>query len=61
MEDRIHDKIKDELHHNDDEQREYYTDRYDDVSMLPRGSRNNSISHKLNLQISALIECIGTR
>ena len=53
MLDRIHDKIKYELNYNDDEEREYYTDRYGDVSTLPRDSRNNYIPHNLNMQISA--------
>ena len=53
MRDRIHDKIKYELNYNDDEEREYYTDRYDDVPTLPRDSRNNYIPHNLHMQISA--------
>ncbi len=49
--DRIHDKMKYEIHHNNDEERPDYTDRYEDVPLLPRGMRNNSIPHNLYLQI----------
>lgn len=51
MWDRIHENIRYELHHNDDEERPDYTDRYEDVPLLPRGTRNNSIPHDLYLQI----------
>lgn len=49
--DSIHDKMRYELHHNDDEERPDYTERYEDVPLLPRGTRNNSIPHDLYLQI----------
>ena len=49
--DNIHSNIRYELHNNDDEARQDYTDRYQDVPLLPRGSRNNSIPHDLYLQI----------
>ena len=50
--DSIHDKMRYDVHHNSDEEpRLNYADRYADVPMLPRGSRNNSIPHDLYLQI----------
>lgn len=48
---KIHSNIRYELHNNDDEERPDYTDRYQDVALLPRGTRNNSIPHDLYLQI----------
>jgi hypothetical protein len=47
--DRIHDKMRYELHHNDNEERPDYADRYEDVPLLPREletiqSHNNCIS-----------------
>ena len=49
--DRIHDQMKHELHHNDDEVRPDYADKYADVPFLPRGMRNNSIPQSLYFQI----------
>ena len=49
--DRIHDQMKYELHHNDDEEKGSYEDKYADVPFLPRGTRNNSIPQSLYFQI----------
>ena len=49
--DNIHEKMRYELHHNNDEERQSYDDRYDDVPLLPKGMRNNSIAQSLYFQI----------
>ena len=51
MWDKIHDNIRYEIHHNNDEERPEYADKYEGVPLLPRGTRNNSIPHDLYLQI----------
>ena len=48
---RIHDQMRHELHHNDDEESKSYEDKYADVPFLPRGMRNNAISQSLYFQI----------
>ena len=54
--------MKYELHHNDDEQREYYTDRYDDVSMLPIGIQETIPTHIIYIcRFQHIIEYFGIR